>query len=93
MIVCPIYSCFTYLGVVKLQAQIWCPLEVWSPNSNLNMAKNNNVEPQRPPSLKRDSLSLRLVRKECEELLASIPDTQLEEVKNMLIGIKEKDKL
>lgn len=77
--------------MVKLQAQIWCPLEVWSPNNTTNEAKSNGGEVQRPPSLKCDSLSLRLIRKECEEILATIPDSQLEEVKTLLQSMKQKE--
>lgn len=76
-------SLFSTIGVVKLQAQIWCPLEVWS----ASQSKNEATTP--PSSLKRDSLSDRLIRKECEELLASIPENQLEEVRNLLRNIRD----
>jgi hypothetical protein len=75
---------------VKLQAQIWCPLEVWSPHSTSQPIHDTTTTPlpaSSSTSLKRDSLSDRLIRKECEELLASIPENQLEEVRNMLKNI------
>jgi hypothetical protein len=80
---------------VKLQAQIWCPLEVWSPHSTSSQTNNHEAmtttTTSSPPSssLKRDSLSDRLIRKECEELLSSIPENQLEEVRNLLRNIRD----
>jgi hypothetical protein len=75
-------------GVVKLQAQIWCPLEVWSPTPNPEQQQ------PRPASVKRDSFPKivsqnNTLRKECEDLLASLPDLQLDEVVQLLRGLKE----
>lgn len=114
------------LGVVKLQAQIWCPLEVWSntsSDSNIEIPSTTTFDNiPRPNSLKKDSIktstttatgvadsnasSLLLpppttpqptttviinnLRDECQDLLKTIPDAKLEEVKRFLLQIQER---
>eukprot|EP00602_Paraphysomonas_sp_CaronLab_P013170 CAMPEP_0185042476 /NCGR_PEP_ID=MMETSP1103-20130426/42376_1 /TAXON_ID=36769 /ORGANISM="Paraphysomonas bandaiensis, Strain Caron Lab Isolate" /LENGTH=1180 /DNA_ID=CAMNT_0027582561 /DNA_START=624 /DNA_END=4166 /DNA_ORIENTATION=- len=71
-------------SVVRLQAQIWCPQEVFAGQELCRASDYDNATESEAPLKGSQTL-----RQECEMLLACMTEKQLLEAKNMLMEIRE----